>query len=143
MQTKVQLELLGSLKRSRHSSTGLGLMELLIVVAIVGILSVIALPRYMQARAAVRAGALIGEQLGLARECASWLLSGGIGVTPVSKDRVCLSSSVSTYSGSWGEFGPVNRGLRCVQITDWGGVAFTLYVSSRGELTCTITGRRS
>lgn len=144
MQTKLQLELLGSLKRARVGSSGFSLMELLIVVAIVGVLSALSLPKFLQARAAVRAGAVIGQELGLAKECATWVLSGGVGVAPASAvGRVCNLTLMSRYEGSWGEFGPVSTGLRCLQVSNWGGVAVTISVSTRGELTCTIGGPRS
>ena len=143
MQTKLQLELLGSLKRARLASSGLSLLELLIVVAIVGLLSALSIPKYLQARAAVRAGAVIGEQLGLAKECATWVLSGGVGVAPATAvGRECNLTRVSRYEGSWGEFGPVTNGLRCLQITSYGGVAITIQVTTRGELTCSMGGRR-
>jgi type IV pilus assembly protein PilA len=143
MQTKLQLELLGSLKRARLGSRGWSLMELLIVVSIVGLLSALSLPKILQARAAARAGAVIGEQLGLAKECATWVLSGGVGVAPATAiGRECNLTKASRYEGSWGEFGPVTRGLRCLQVTNWGGVAITIAVSTSGELTCTMGGRR-
>jgi type IV pilus assembly protein PilA len=39
----------------------------MIVVGVVGLLTAVALPRYLQARAAAAAGAIIGEQLALAK----------------------------------------------------------------------------
>jgi type IV pilus assembly protein PilA len=144
MQTKLQLELLGSLKRARIRSSGFSFMELMIVVAIVGLLSALSLPGYLQGRAAMRAGAVIGQELGLAKECATWVLSGGIGARPPSgPGRVCNLTSPSRYEGSWGEFGPVSRGLRCLQVTNHGGVAITISVSTSGELTCEMGGPRA
>ena len=144
MQTKLQLELLGSLKRARVGSSGYSLMELLIVVAIVGLLSALSLPRFLQARAAVKAGAVIGQELGLAKECATWVLSGGVGVRPPGGvNRTCELTLPSRYEGSWGDYGPVTRGLRCLQVTNSGGVAITISVSTNGELTCVMGGPRS
>jgi len=144
MQTKLQLELLGSLKRARVGSSGFSLMELMIVVAIVGLLSALSLPKILQARAAAAAGAVIGQELGLAKECATWVLSGGIGVRPPNvPGRFCDLTAPSRYEGSWGQFGPVTAGLRCLQVTNSGGVAITISVSTNGELTCVMGGPRA
>ena len=116
-------------------------MELLIVVAVVGLLSAIALPKYLQVRNAARAGALIGEQVGRAKACSTWVLSGLIGQNPA--PGTCESTGVSTFDGSWDSFGPVNRGLRCLQVTNSGGTGFRINVSTSGELTCSMVGRRS
>ena len=143
MQTKLQLELIGSLKRAHVGSSGWSLMELLIVVAIVGVLSVLSLPKYLQARTAVYAGSKIGEQVGQSKACATWLLSGGIGENPnpsnqFNPEGLCELTNGGTYRGSWGQYGPVSRGLRCLQATKSGGVAFTIWVTSTGGLSCKI-----
>ena len=146
MQTKLQLELLGSLKRARVGSSGFNLMELMIVVAIVGLLSALSLPKFLQARAAATAGAVIGEQIGLAKECATWLLSGGVGVKPPGGDNITCDPDPrvkSGYTGSWGDYGPVTAGLRCLQVSNSGGTVVTISVSNNGELTCVFGGPRS
>ena len=142
MQTKLQLEFLRSLKGTRRISSGFSLMELLIVVAIVGMLSAISLPKYLQIRNAARAGAVIGQELGRSKACATWLLSGGVGENPA-VGTCWLTRSSSLYEGSWGEFGPVYNGLRCLQVTKSGGIGISINVSSSGELKCSIVGRRS
>jgi len=151
MQTKLQLEFLGSFKRSRPrpSASGFTLVELMIVVGVVGLLSAVALPRYLQVRNAAMAGAYIGEELGLAKECATWVLSGGIGQQPElgePKGTRCNLSEDSFYGGSWGAlpgFGPVKSGLRCLGVTNGGGSGFKIKVSKYGELSCTINGPTS
>jgi type IV pilus assembly protein PilA len=148
MQTQLQLEFLSSLKRSRARTNGFTLVELMIVVSVVGLLTAVALPRYAQSRNAARAGAIIGEQLGLAKECATWISSGGIGVNP--SPTQCVGNEqtlVSRYGGCWGPefgYGPVNSRLRCLGVTNGGGTGVVIHVAPiTGDLSCTINGPRS
>lgn len=58
------------------AAQGFTLVELMIVVAIVGILSAVALPNYLQARSAAQIGARVGEAVGFAKECAVLKVTG-------------------------------------------------------------------
>jgi type IV pilus assembly protein PilA len=56
---------------------GFTLVELLVVVAVVGVLSAVALPQFLGVKDKAEAGASVGEQIGLAKECSTAIRIGG------------------------------------------------------------------
>jgi type IV pilus assembly protein PilA len=130
MRTQLQLELLRKLRQRKGQAKGFTLIELMIVVAILGLLSAVVLPQLLGVRSAGAAGAAIGEIVGLSKECSVYITSGGVGTPPAN----CPATG-ATFSRSWA--GTVAN-LNCLGVTNGatGKSTATISVSSVGVMTC-------
>lgn len=116
----------------RNGTEAFTLVELMIVVAVIGLLSAVALPQYLQARSAAQAGARIGEEIASAKECATALAAGGIGLPPSN----CSVGASTSYTATWDS---TVSNLRCLAATSTTGVSRAIIsVTSTGGLTCAL-----
>ena len=76
MKSKLQLALLNRKKASNTLEKGFTLVELMIVIVIVGILSAVALPNFLNQRDKAEAQTLIGSMSAFAKQCGANMVIG-------------------------------------------------------------------
>ena len=131
MRTKLQLQLIGKLRQRKGIAKGFTLIELMIVVAVIGILAAVGIPKFLDVRDNSQAGAYVGEVVGLGKECAVFVAAGGLGTAPVG----CTTASGGTFTKTWTS-GKVS-GVKCLDKTAVeGNKTVTVTVAIDGGLSC-------
>ena len=142
MNSATQRQLLQQLrKRQGLIKQGFTLVELMIVVAIVGLLSAAALPQFLSARDRADAKAKVGELVGMAKECSTFNAEADITPTTITGPLtanvvVCGGSSPSERSmtsRSW----RVNVPVECLGTTLTSTVV-KMVISNAGRMVCSI-----
>lgn len=140
MNSRIQLALLRNLERQRQGhAKAFTLVELMIVVSVIGILSALVIPQYLQARTAAAQGTDVGEALGLAKECATFVESGGIGAAPTTVENSTVTCTLPSNGGTIATTftGGGAAGIKCLTATSATGQGtVTVTVASTGSISC-------
>ena len=122
---------------SKVGQSGFTLVELMIVVAIIGLLSAVALPQFLNARDRADAKAKVGELTGLAKECATFNAESDITTSTVRGAGMTVNcggaspATISLTSRTW----KTSLQVECLGLTI-SGTSARVSVTPQGQMTC-------
>jgi type IV pilus assembly protein PilA len=135
---RIKLFLIDGIQSTRTSaSAAFTLVELMIVVAIIGLLSAVALPQFLSTRDRADAKAKVGELVGLSKECGTFNAEADVTastITGPANTVTCGGSSPSTVtmsSKTW----RVSLAIDCVG-TSINAKRAKMAIDASGRLTC-------
>ncbi|KEF40632.1 MAG: hypothetical protein ER33_16015 [Cyanobium sp. CACIAM 14] len=117
---------------------GFTLLELMVVVAIVGVLSAVVLPQYLRSRARAEAASMISEAQALAKQCTAGMRSsiGMTGTDPFTGSSFTCDGAGDVYifSRQWSSDA---AGAACLASTALSWHSLAVFIVSRsGDISC-------